>query len=46
LIKGKVGQDITVEQAYEAAKACALALLGTLEREVDDLDSVRVPQVK
>lgn len=46
MIKGKVGQDVTVEQAYEAARSCALALLGTLEREVDDLDSVRIVHLK
>ena len=35
---GKVGADVTVEQGYEAAKAVALSMLGSLKRELGDLD--------
>jgi enamine deaminase RidA (YjgF/YER057c/UK114 family) len=45
LIRGKVGRDISVEEAYEAAKSCALALLGTLKAEVDDLDLVQIVKI-
>lgn len=37
---GKVGADVTVEQGYEAAKAVALSMLGSLKRALGDLDRV------
>lgn len=37
---GKVGLDLTLEQAQQAARLTALAILGTLERELGDLDRV------
>lgn len=37
---GKVGADVTVEQGYEAAKLVALSMLGSLKRELGDLDRV------
>ncbi len=37
---GKVGADLTVEQGYEAAKLVGLGILGSLKRELDDLDRV------
>ena len=37
---GKVGVDVTVEQGYEAARAVALSMLGSLKRELGDLDRV------
>ncbi len=37
---GKVGVDVTAEQGYEAAKAVALSMLGSLKRELGDLDRV------
>ena len=37
---GKVGADVTVEQGYDAAKAVALSVLGSLKRELGDLDRV------
>lgn len=37
---GKVGADITVEQGYESAKLVALSMLGSLKRELGDLDRV------
>jgi len=37
---GKVGAEVTPEQAYESARLTALAILGSLERELGDLDRV------
>jgi enamine deaminase RidA (YjgF/YER057c/UK114 family) len=37
---GKVGRDLTVEQGYEAARLTALSMLGSLQRELGDLDRV------
>eukprot|EP00160_Parvularia_atlantis_P017789 Unigene6272_Nuclearia_a/m.19315 Unigene6272_Nuclearia_a/g.19315 ORF Unigene6272_Nuclearia_a/g.19315 Unigene6272_Nuclearia_a/m.19315 type:complete len:180 (+) Unigene6272_Nuclearia_a:38-577(+) len=39
-IAGKVGQDLTVEQGYEAARAVTLSMLSTLKHELGDLDRV------
>jgi enamine deaminase RidA (YjgF/YER057c/UK114 family) len=38
---GKVGRELTVEQGYEAARLTALAMLGSLERELGDLERIR-----
>ena len=35
---GKVGRDVTQEQAYAAARLTGLAILGSLKRELGDLD--------
>ena len=40
-ITGRLGDDVSVEYAYEAAKATALSLLGTVKAEVGDLDRVK-----
>ena len=37
---GKVGMDVTVEQGYESARLVALSMLGSLKRELGDLDRV------
>jgi len=37
---GKVGVDLTVEQAYEAARLTTLAILGSLARTLGDLDRI------
>jgi enamine deaminase RidA (YjgF/YER057c/UK114 family) len=37
---GQVGRELTVEQGYHAAKLTALAVLGSLERELGDLERV------
>ncbi len=37
---GKVGAEVTPEQAYNAARLVGLAILGTLKRELGDLDRV------
>ena len=34
LITGKLGKDLTVEQGYESAQACALQLLATLSNHI------------
>ncbi len=38
---GKVGDRLTEEQAYHAARLTALAVLASLRRELGDLDRVR-----
>ena len=40
LITGKLGTDLTVEEGYEGAKACALNLLSNLKNEIGDLSVV------
>lgn len=37
---GKVGRDLTVEQAQHSARLVALAILGSLKRELGDLDRI------
>lgn len=37
---GKVGAEVSPEQGYEAARLTALAMLGSLRRELGDLDRV------
>jgi enamine deaminase RidA (YjgF/YER057c/UK114 family) len=37
---GKIGSDLSVEQGYEAARLTALSILGSLERELGDLDRI------
>ena len=37
---GKVGRDLTLEQGYLAARLTALAILGSLQRVLGDLDRV------
>lgn len=37
---GKVGRDLSVDQGYRAARLTALAILGSLERELGDLDRI------
>ena len=40
LAVGRVGTDITVEQAYDAARATALSMLASLKQELGELDRV------
>ena len=40
-ITGQLGNDVSVEYAYEAARTTALSLLGTVKAEVGDLDRVK-----
>jgi hypothetical protein len=37
---GKVGGAVSLEQAYEAARQTGLAMLGSLQRELGDLDRI------
>ena len=37
---GKVGADVTVEQAYAAARLTGLAILGSLQRELGSLERI------
>lgn len=37
---GKVGAEASLEQGYQAARLAALAMLGSLKRELGDLDRV------
>ena len=39
-LRGKVGAEVTPEEGYDAARATALSMLGTLKRELGDLDRV------
>lgn len=40
IVQGRLGENITVEEAYEGAKLAALGLLSVLKAEVGDLDKV------
>ena len=40
LVTGSVGAEVTVEQAYGAARATALSMFASLRRELGDLDRV------
>lgn len=37
---GKVGQEVSLEQGYAAARLTALAILASLKRELGDLDRI------
>lgn len=37
---GKVGGDVTLEQGHELARKVGLSILGSLQRELGDLDSI------
>ena len=41
LFTGRVGAEVSVEQAYDAARATGLSLLASLKQELGDLDRVR-----
>ena len=40
LVQGLVGRDLTLDQAYDAARLTALSMLASLKRELGDLDRV------
>jgi enamine deaminase RidA (YjgF/YER057c/UK114 family) len=40
-ITGKVGADVSVDQAYDAARATALSMLASLKQTLGDLDRVQ-----
>ena len=37
---GKVGAEVTLEQGYQAARQTAISMLGSLARELGDLDRI------
>ncbi|MBI2890210.1 MAG: RidA family protein [Nitrospirae bacterium] len=39
--KGRVGENVTVEEAYQAARLCALHALGVFHQEFGDLEQIR-----
>ena len=41
LVEGLIGDDLTLEQGYEAARLTALSMLASLKRELGALDRVR-----
>jgi enamine deaminase RidA (YjgF/YER057c/UK114 family) len=41
-IKGKLGDDLEVEQGYAAAKECGISILQSLHQEVGSLDGIKV----
>ena len=41
VILGKLGQDLTVEQGYEAARITAIGMLASMRAELGTLDRVR-----
>jgi enamine deaminase RidA (YjgF/YER057c/UK114 family) len=41
LVQGKVDADVSVEEAYEAARMTGLSILTSLKQELGDLDRVR-----
>ena len=40
VIHGHVGQEVTLEQAYDAARLCALNCLALVKRKIGELDRV------
>jgi len=40
LVEGRIGDDLSLEQGYEAARLTALSMLASLKRELGDLDRV------
>jgi len=40
LIKGRLGEDMTLEQGQEAARACAINLIAQMKAALGDLDRV------
>jgi enamine deaminase RidA (YjgF/YER057c/UK114 family) len=40
LVSGRVGAEVSVEQAYDAARATALSMLASLKQELGELDRV------
>jgi enamine deaminase RidA (YjgF/YER057c/UK114 family) len=40
VVQGLVGRDLTLDEAYRAARLCALSILASLKRELGELDRV------
>ncbi len=41
-IKGKLGEDLTVDQGYAAARECGISILQSVHQEVGSLDGLKV----
>ena len=41
LFRGRIGQDLTREEGYQAARACAVIILGALRDTLGSLDRIR-----
>lgn len=41
MVTGKVGEAVSVDEAYEAARLCGIALIAGLKSQVGDLSNVR-----
>ena len=41
MIIGRVGEDLTLDEGYQAARQVALALIANLQKEIGDLDNVK-----
>ena len=41
LVQGKVDTDVSVEEAYQAARLTGLSILASLKQELGDLDRIR-----
>ncbi|QOR35817.1 RidA family protein [Clostridium sp. 'deep sea'] len=41
IIKGRVGESISIEDAYEAAKLCCISCLAVVKSMIGDLDKVK-----
>ena len=42
IIKGKLGDDLNVDQGYQAAKECGIAILKSVHQQVGTLDGLKV----
>lgn len=42
LFRGRVGAELSIEQAYDAARATGLSMLASLKHELGDLDNIKV----
>ncbi len=40
LVQGRIGDDLTLDEGYDAARLTALSMLASLKRELGDLDRV------
>ncbi len=41
LFRGRIGQDLTREEGYQAARECAVIILGALKETLGSLDRIR-----
>ena len=41
LIKGRLGDNLSIEEGYQSARTCAINILGTLKMELGSLEKVK-----